>query len=177
MARVALIGALLAPSEGTSDAACTPAAAVTNNELPKIPAPRTVATHHVMKPCAVSLKKTSCVWIPTHRVRKRPAMYPPAHADSHCVKMSQMTPLMVNGVADTPWLTHGEIDADPMPDPKAIRMSEVAAATNAPAMIAGHEAADRDLVRCCVPALSKGAASTGSIMSPPSGANTWRAIG
>jgi hypothetical protein len=34
----------------------------------------TVATHQVMKPCAVSREKTSWVCVPTQRVRSRPAM-------------------------------------------------------------------------------------------------------
>jgi hypothetical protein len=34
------------------------------------------------------------------------------------------------------------MDAKPMPDPSATRISDAAAATNAPAMMDGHEAAD-----------------------------------
>ena len=102
-------------------------------------------------------------------------MYPPAQADSHCVTMSQMIPVTVNVVVETPWLVHGEIEENPFPDPKAIRMSEVAMATKAPAMIAGQETADRGCGRYCKPAPSTEAASTGSIVPAPNGANTWRA--
>jgi hypothetical protein len=37
---------------------------------------------------------------------------------------------------------HGEMEVNPKPAPRASRIKEVAAATNAPAMIAGHETAE-----------------------------------
>jgi len=45
-------------------------------------------------------------------------------------------------VADTPWPGHGDIAANPRPAPNTKRIKETAAATKAPAMMAGQEAAD-----------------------------------
>ncbi|MGA2777459.1 MAG: hypothetical protein ABSF94_07870 [Steroidobacteraceae bacterium] len=53
-----------------------------------------------------------------------------------------MAAVTVKVVADTPRLGHGEIDANPSPDPKASKIEEADAATTAPAAIAGHDAAD-----------------------------------
>lgn len=56
--------------------------------------------------------------------------------------MSQIAAVIVNVIAETPRFGQGEIDAKPSPDPNASRVSETAAATKAPAMIAGQDAAD-----------------------------------
>jgi hypothetical protein len=47
-------------------------------------------------------------------------------------------------VADTPWFGQGDIDANPRPEPSANNTNETDAATKAPAMMAGHDAADWD---------------------------------
>src|SRR3954468_11576566 len=56
--------------------------------------------------------------------------------------MSQMPVAMPNVVADAPASRQGETAARPRPEPSAISTSDTAAATNAPAMIAGHETAE-----------------------------------
>jgi hypothetical protein len=53
-----------------------------------------------------------------------------------------MAVVMANVVADAPRSGQGEIEANPMPDPRAIKMTLAAAATKAPAMMDGHDAAD-----------------------------------
>jgi Protein of unknown function (DUF3035) len=56
--------------------------------------------------------------------------------------MSQIAVVTTNVVADTPLSAPDEIEAKPRPDPNAKNISEAAIATNAPAAIAGHDAAD-----------------------------------
>jgi hypothetical protein len=53
-----------------------------------------------------------------------------------------MAVVAANLAADIPCPAHGEIEAKPNPEPSAIRTKVNAAATNAPAMMAGHDAAD-----------------------------------
>jgi hypothetical protein len=69
-------------------------------------------------------------------------MYPPNPDDTHCITMSQIAVVIANVVALTPRPGQGEIDANPSPEPSASNTSETDAATNAPAMMAGQEAAD-----------------------------------
>jgi hypothetical protein len=59
--------------------------------------------------------------------------------------MSQMAADTANVVAEIPWFFHGDTEASPSPDPSANRVSDTAAATNAPAKMAGQEAAAVDL--------------------------------
>jgi hypothetical protein len=56
--------------------------------------------------------------------------------------MSQIAVVTAKLVIDAPRSGHGEIDANPMPDPSATRMTVLAAATKAPATMDGQDAAD-----------------------------------
>jgi hypothetical protein len=56
--------------------------------------------------------------------------------------MSHIAVVMANVVAVTPWPGQGEIDANPSPEPSVNSTNETDAATAAPAMMAGQEAAD-----------------------------------
>ena len=56
--------------------------------------------------------------------------------------ISQMTALIANVDASTPRSAQGEIEAKPKPEPRATNMRLTDTATNAPAKIAPHEAAD-----------------------------------
>jgi hypothetical protein len=56
--------------------------------------------------------------------------------------MSQTAALTVKPVADTPCPGHGDTIAKPRPEPNASSMADEAMATNAPAKIAGQDAAD-----------------------------------
>jgi len=56
--------------------------------------------------------------------------------------MSHIAVVTAKVVALTPRPGHGEIDANPRPEPSANNTNETDAATNAPAMMAGQEAAD-----------------------------------
>ena len=105
----------------------------------------TVATAQVIKPCAVSRKKTSCVCVLIHRVRNRPATYPPKPEEIHCVTISQIAEVTTNVVAEMPCPGQGEIAANPSPDPSVKNTSDTAAATKAPAMMAGQDTADGDV--------------------------------
>jgi len=49
---------------------------------------------------------------------------------------------MAKVVTEMPRAGQGDMAANPIPEPKDMRRSDAAAATKAPAMIAGHEAAD-----------------------------------
>lgn len=49
--------------------------------VPRNAALRSVAKAQLMKPWAVSRKKTSLVWMPIHFVRRRAAKYPPMADD------------------------------------------------------------------------------------------------
>jgi hypothetical protein len=68
-------------------------------------------------------------------------MYPPRAAEIHWVTMSQIAALMVKALTAAPALDHAEKDSRPTPEPTAIKINEADTATNAPAAIAGHEAA------------------------------------
>jgi len=50
--------------------------------------------------------------------------------------------MTVNVVTEAPELDHGDTDASPKPEPRAMRTSDNAAAANAPPMIAGQATAD-----------------------------------
>src|SRR3982074_2044676 len=102
----------------------------------------TVATAHITSPCAVSRKNTSWVCVPTHLVRSLPVIYPPIADDTHCITISHMDVVTANVVAVMPRPDQGEIAASPSPEPSAKSANETAVATNAPAMMAGQEAAD-----------------------------------
>src|SRR5580693_2914001 len=56
--------------------------------------------------------------------------------------MSQIAVVTAKLVIDAPRSGHGEIEANPMPDPSTTRMTVLAAATKAPAMMDGQDAAD-----------------------------------
>src|ERR1700677_1858369 len=56
--------------------------------------------------------------------------------------MSQMAVVTANAVTDAPRSGHGEIDANPMPDPNATSMTVLAAATKAPAITDPQDTAD-----------------------------------
>src|SRR5450432_2786679 len=58
--------------------------------------------------------------------------------------ISQIAALTANVVTEAPELGHGETAARPSPDPRLNRMSDTAAAAAAPAMMAGHETAERE---------------------------------
>ena len=53
-----------------------------------------------------------------------------------------MAVVIAKAVIDTPWFCQGEIDAKPIPEPKATNINEAATATKAPAKMAGQDAAD-----------------------------------
>jgi len=131
-----------AAADATPETACAPLPIAENKEVAKVAATRTVATAHITSPCAVSRKNTSCVWVPIHLVRSLPVIYPPNPDDTHCITMSHIAVVMANAFAVTPWPGQGEIDANPRPEPSANSTNETDAATNAPAMMAGQEAAD-----------------------------------
>jgi hypothetical protein len=69
-------------------------------------------------------------------------MYPPTPEETHCITINQIAVVIANVVAVAPWPGQGEISANPSPEPSASSTKETDAATNAPAMIAGHDAAD-----------------------------------
>ena len=56
--------------------------------------------------------------------------------------MSHIAAFTVKPVAEAPWPGHGETMAKPKPEPNASNMADAAIATNAPAKIAGQDAAD-----------------------------------
>jgi hypothetical protein len=62
-----------------------------------------------------------------------------------------MAVITVNVVADTPLFGQADTEARPNPDPSAASTREAAAATNAPAKIAGHDTADT--ADSCVPSV------------------------
>src|SRR5689334_1923856 len=64
--------------------------------------------------------------------------------DSHCTTMSQMAVMTVKPVADTPERGHGDIEANPSPDPIARRINVVETAANAPAIIEDHDTAEAE---------------------------------
>ncbi len=53
-----------------------------------------------------------------------------------------MAVVMAKVVTDAPRSGQGEMEANPIPEPRAIKMTLAPAATKAPAMMEGHEAAD-----------------------------------
>ena len=70
--------------------------------------------------------------------------------------MSQMAVVTAKVVTDAARSDQGEMDANPTPDPRATRMTVVAAATKAPAKMEGQDAADfaeGDSVAIAVPAI------------------------
>jgi hypothetical protein len=62
----------------------------------------TAARHHDRKPCAVSRKNTSSLWIRVHRARKRPARYPPIPEAITCITISQRIAPAPMVAADAP---------------------------------------------------------------------------
>jgi hypothetical protein len=56
--------------------------------------------------------------------------------------MSPIAVITENVVSETPLLGQGDTEARPRPEASANRISETAAATTAPAMIAAHDTAD-----------------------------------
>ncbi len=69
-------------------------------------------------------------------------MYPPNADDTHCMTMSQIAVPVANAAADVPCGAHGETEENPRPAPNESRTRDTAAATKAPANMAGHDAAD-----------------------------------
>jgi hypothetical protein len=59
-----------------------------------------------------------------------------------CITMSQRMAAVPTAEADAPLFDHGETEDKPRPVPSASRMSESAAATNAPAITAAQETPD-----------------------------------
>jgi hypothetical protein len=53
-----------------------------------------------------------------------------------------MAVLTAKVVTETPRSGQGDTDANPIPEPKVIRISVADTETNAPAMMEGHDAAD-----------------------------------
>jgi len=104
-------------------------------------ATKRVATPQVTSPRAVSRKNTSWVWVVSQRCLNRPARYPPAAADNHCVMMSHMVLATVKLLAERPWPDQGETEASPSPAPKVTKTTERATAATAPARIAPQDAA------------------------------------
>jgi hypothetical protein len=80
--------------------------------------------------------------MPGHLMRSLPVIYPPNADDTHCITINHIAVVTANVVAVMPWPGQGEIDANPSPDPSANSTNDTDAATNAPAMMAGQEAAD-----------------------------------
>src|ERR1700722_891983 len=74
-----------------------------------------------------------------HRVRKRPARYPPIADAIASVRISHMIAAAPMPAAETPAFDHGEIADNPNPAPSASRISERAAATNAPPITAPQD--------------------------------------
>jgi hypothetical protein len=70
-------------------------------------------------------------------------MYPPNAEDSHCVTINQIAAVIANVSAAGAAPGHGEAAAKPNPDPREIRIIEVAIATSAPASTAAHATAER----------------------------------
>ncbi len=66
----------------------------------------------------------------------------PIPEDSHRITTNQIAVMIVKPVADRPSRGQGEAEASPRPDPIAMRISVVAMAANAPAMIAAHDTAE-----------------------------------
>jgi hypothetical protein len=62
-----------------------------------------------------------------------------------------MAVITVNVVAEAPEPGQGDTEASPMPDPKARRIKEVAAAATVPAMMAGQDTAGVLASRVLVP--------------------------
>jgi hypothetical protein len=71
-----------------------------------------------------------------------------------CIAMSQIAPAMLRVFDEIPEFDHGEMADKPSPVPSDSRISPIAAATNAPPAIAGHDTADT------------GASSTGVRLDP-----------
>src|SRR5579884_1862101 len=111
-----------------------PTAAVVRND-----AVITRLTAHTRNPFAVSRKCTSSVCTDTHRVRRRPARYPPIADETASTTTSQISAATPAVMVETPTLDHGEIADSSKPAPSASRMSAIAAATNAPPITAPHE--------------------------------------
>jgi hypothetical protein len=59
-----------------------------------------------------------------------------------CIARSQIAPAMPRVFDEIPELDHGEMADKPRPLPSDSRISPIAAATNAPPTIAGHDTAD-----------------------------------
>jgi hypothetical protein len=70
-------------------------------------------------------------------------MYPPKADDSHWVTINQIAAVIANVSAAGAAPGHGEAAAKPNPDPRAIRIIEVAIATSAPASTADQATAER----------------------------------
>jgi hypothetical protein len=100
-----------------------------------------VETPQARKPCAVSRKKTSSVWTVTHRVRSRPARYPPSTEASNWTTVTHTMVDTPAAVPEIPSLAQGETTARPSPVPSTNNTSDSTAAPTAPANIAPQETA------------------------------------
>src|SRR6478672_6669893 len=74
-----------------------------------------VANAQANRPCAVSLKRTSSVRMPTHFIRRRPAKYPPKADDSHWVTISQIAAAVPKVVGEGLVKDQGDVVARPRP--------------------------------------------------------------
>jgi hypothetical protein len=59
-----------------------------------------------------------------------------------CMAKSQIAPAMPRVFDEIPDVDHGDTADNPSPVPSERRINPIAAATNAPPMIAGHDTAD-----------------------------------
>jgi hypothetical protein len=66
-------------------------------------------------------------------------MYPPNPDEIHCVTMSQIAELTTKVAGDTPCPRHGDMAANPNPDPNVKSTRDIAAATKAPAIMADQD--------------------------------------
>jgi hypothetical protein len=98
--------------------------------------------------------------------------------------MSQIAAFTVKPVADAPCPGHGDTMAKPRPEPNASSTIEAAMATNAPAKIAGQDAADLLHPDEPAPAASgsngpgtrePGGESITCCTEAPTGESTWQA--
>ena len=94
--------AACAAPPATVEAARTPPPTIEEAAAASRAVPTIVVSAHDKKPCAVSRKKTSCVWTLVHLVRSRPVIKPPSAEDSHWTTIRPIPVLIVKVVTDAP---------------------------------------------------------------------------
>src|SRR5579872_779549 len=77
-----------------------------------------------------------------HRIRSRPAMYPPTPQAKSCTAMNHAPASTPNVVTEGLWLDHGETETRPIPAPSVTKMRVNAEATKAPAITAAQDTAE-----------------------------------